>query len=83
MNIFTFDIETIPDVESGRRIYDLSSDLSNAEVAEAMFEKRREKTGGSDFLPLHLHKIAAISVVLKTSHTFNVWSLGDINLTAF
>jgi len=80
MNIFTFDIETIPDVDAGRRLYDLA-DLSDNEVADAMFAKRREETGGSDFLRLHLHRIAAISAVLKTPTQFNVWSLGDTSTT--
>jgi len=77
MNILVFDIETIPDVESGRKINDLK-DLDDTAVAEFMFNKRREETGNSDFLPLHLHKVVAISLVLKTPKEFNVWSLGDI-----
>ncbi len=77
MNILTFDIETIPDTESGRRLYDFSG--SDTEVAEAMFAARREKTGGSDFLPLHLQRIVAISAVLKTSKTLKVWSLGSVD----
>ena len=60
MNIFVFDIETIPDTESGRRLYDLN-ELNDSDTAEAMFALRREKTG-HDFLALHLHTIVAISV---------------------
>lgn len=78
MNIFVFDIETIPDIESGKRLYNLT-DLSDKDTAEAMFQKRREETGGSDFLRLHLQKIAAISVVLRTKNQLKVWSLGDPN----
>lgn len=78
MNIFTFDIETIPDIASGKKILDLPDNTPNSEVAEIMFTKQREKNG-SDFLPLYLHKIAAISVVLKTPSIFKVWSLGDID----
>jgi len=77
MNIFTFDIETIPDIENGRKILDLANDLADKEVAEIMFARQREKNG-SDFLPLHLHKIAAISAALKTPTIFKVWSLGEI-----
>lgn len=76
MNIFVFDIETIPDTESGRLIHDLPG-LSDAETAEAMFALRREQTGGSDFLRLHVQRIAAISVALRTQNQFKVWSLGD------
>ena len=76
MNIFVFDIETVPDVETGRRLHDLD-DLDDDNVARVMFHKRAEETGGSDFLRQHLHRIVAISVVLKTPDTFKVWSLGE------
>lgn len=78
MNIFTFDIETIPDVASGRKILDLAGDLTDEEVANEMFARQQEKNG-SNFLPLYLHKITAISVVLKTPAIFKVWSLGEID----
>ena len=77
MNIFVFDIETIPDVEGGRRIYNLEG-LSDQEVANIMFHKRRQETG-TEFLRLHLHRIVAISVVLRSRDRFAVWSLGDID----
>jgi 3'-5' exonuclease len=77
MNILVFDIETIPDTQSGRRLYDLEG-LSDKEVAEVMFNHRRQETdGSSDFLRLHLHKVVAISAVLSTSGSINVWSLGN------
>jgi 3'-5' exonuclease len=77
MNIFVFDIETVPDVASGRRLYQLEG-LSDADVAQAMFKLRREETGGtSDFLRLHLQRIVAISVVVRHNHNLKVWSLGD------
>lgn len=76
MNIFVFDIETIPDTEGGRKLFDLQ-DLSDKDVANIMFHKRRQETGTSEFLRLHLHKVAAISVVLRTSDSFKVWSLGS------
>ena len=71
-----FDIETIPDVEGFRRLRDLPADLSDADVAEKAFEERREKTG-NDFLPLHLHRVVAISCVLRDRDSFRVWSLGE------
>lgn len=76
MNIFVFDIETVPDVDAGRRLYDLG-DLDDESVARVMFHKRAEETGGSEFLRHHLHRIVAISVVLQTPDKFRVWSLGD------
>lgn len=74
MNIFVFDIETVPDVDAGRRLYSLQN-LTDAEVAEAMFKLKRQ-TNGTDFLPLHLQCIVAISVVLRTYDQLQVWSLG-------
>ncbi|MEM7196410.1 MAG: 3'-5' exonuclease [Pseudomonadota bacterium] len=76
MNVLVFDIETVPDTVTGARLYDLQG-LSDADIARAMFAKRVQKTGGSDFLPLHLHRVVAISAVMKTASSFNVWSLGD------
>lgn len=75
MNCFSFDIETIPDVEFGRQMYDLH-ELDDDAVATAMFFKQHQKSG-SDFLPLHQHRIVAISVALRRGETFKVWSLGD------
>ena len=75
MNVFVFDIETIPDVASGRRLYGLR-DLDDKEVANVMFNKRRQETGG-EFLRLHLHRIVAISVVLRSRDKLSVWSLGN------
>lgn len=76
MNIFVFDIETVPDVINGRRLYDLDG-LSDADTAEALFQLRRQQTGGSDFLRLHLQRIVAISVVLRSHERVKVWSLGE------
>jgi predicted PolB exonuclease-like 3'-5' exonuclease len=79
VNILAFDIETIPDVEGGRRLYDLDG-LNDEDIARVMFNKRREKTG-NEFLPVHLHRIVAISAVLRStaSDEFRVWTLGDEN----
>ena len=76
MNVFIFDIETVPDVVSGRRLHNLDG-LTDKEVANIMFHKRREETGGSDFLRLHLQRIVAISVVFRSGEGVKVWSLGE------
>jgi len=34
MNVLAFDIETIPDIQGGRRLYDLSDDLSDDDVTK-------------------------------------------------
>jgi len=75
MHCFSFDIETIPDVEFGRRLWGLD-ELSDADVGTAMGFLRQQKTG-SDFLPLHMHRVVAISVAFRSGDGFRVWSLGD------
>ncbi len=74
MNVFVFDIETIPDIDGCRRLYDLHG-LSDDDVARAVFQLRRQQVG-NDFLRHHLHRIVAISAVLRTREQVKVWSLG-------
>jgi predicted PolB exonuclease-like 3'-5' exonuclease len=73
--ILVFDIETVPDVAGARRLRPAWSSLSDAELAQRLFEERREKTG-SDFLPLHLHRVVAISCVFRDDSGFRVRSIG-------
>jgi len=75
MNCFSFDIETIPDTDFGRRLWGLEG-LSEKDVGTAM-TFLRQQASGSDFLPLHQHRIVAISVALRRGNTFHVWSLGE------
>jgi predicted PolB exonuclease-like 3'-5' exonuclease len=75
VHAFVFDIETVPDVAYGRRLYDLK-DLSDEEVARIMFARRRAETG-NEFLPLEQHRIVAISIAFRTRDSLKVWSLGD------
>jgi predicted PolB exonuclease-like 3'-5' exonuclease len=79
MNCLVFDIETVPDVALGRRLYGLEG-LSDEQVAKAMFALRRQDTGG-DFLALEQHRIVAISCVLRSREGLRVWSLGDLTAT--
>lgn len=74
-NVFAFDIETVPDVEFGRRYYGLEG-LTEKQIGYVMQTRQREQTG-SDFLSLEQHRIVAISVALRTRDGFKVWSLGD------
>jgi len=76
VSVLVFDIETVPDVELGRRVYGLEG-LEDASVADAMFAQAR-KHGGSDFLPHEQHRIVAISCVLRRGDSLKVWSLGDL-----
>ncbi len=75
VNVLAFDIETIPDVEGGRRLYGLDG-LEDADVAQAMFTKRREQTD-REFLPPQLHRVLTISAALRTEKSFKLWSLGS------
>lgn len=77
MNVFVFDIETVPDVAAGRRLYQLDG-LDDLEVANVMQTRRQQETDGrSDFLRHHLHRIVAISAVLRREDRLAVWSLGQ------
>jgi 3'-5' exonuclease len=75
MNTLVFDIETVPDTDLGRRIHGLDG-LSDEQVAEVMFTKRRQETG-SDFLSHEQHRVVAISVAMRSRDTLKVWSLGE------
>lgn len=75
MHCFAFDIETVPDVDFGRRYLDLDG-IPDEDVATAMMFRQLQATG-SEFLPLHQHRIVAISVALRTGDTFRLWSLGE------
>ena len=75
MHSFSFDIETIPDVDFGRQSMGLDG-LTDEDVATAMLFKRHQAVG-HDFLSLHQHRVVAISVALRTADSFKVWTLGD------
>ncbi len=77
MNILVFDIETVPDTESGAKILDLKN-LSDKDIIKAMEHAQLQKNG-SIFQPLHLHKIVAISVLYKNNEKLSLLSLGDEN----
>ena len=76
MNLFVFDIETIPDIDGCRKLYDLHG-LSDDDVARAVYQLRRQQTN-TEFLRHHLHRVVAISAVLQTREGVRVWSLGDL-----
>jgi predicted PolB exonuclease-like 3'-5' exonuclease len=73
--VLVFDIETVPDVAGIRKLRDVDPAVSDAAVATMAFQLRRQ-TSGHDFLPLHLHRVVAISCALADSDTFRVWSIG-------
>lgn len=75
MNVLVFDLETVPDVQMGRQLHGLEG-LSDKHVAEIMFRRGLEQSG-SEFLRHHLHRVVAISAVLRSGERFKVWSLGE------
>ena len=77
--LLSFDIETIPDAHGIRQLYGLPENLSDTEVVEFMQQKRRADTG-SDFMPLHLQKVVAISCCMrKGADKIKVATLGNPN----
>ena len=68
--VLAFDIETVPDVEGLRRLHGLDPAIPDRSVAEMAFQLRRQATGGSDFLPLHLHRVVVISCALRERDSF-------------
>jgi hypothetical protein len=72
--VLVFDIETVPDADGLRAVWGLQGD--DATVVQTALERRREQTGGSDFLPLHLHKVAVISMLMRDDDGLRVASLG-------
>lgn len=74
LNCLVFDIETVPDVELGRRLLGLDG-ADDGVVADAMFARRLEEAGTS-FLPLEQHRVIAISALLREGGQFQLWSIG-------
>jgi len=74
--ILAFDIETVPDTDGLRRLHGLGPAIPDREVADMAFQRRRQQAG-HDFLPVHLHRVVAVSCALREGDGFRVWSLGD------
>ena len=77
MNVLAFDLETVPDLTGGRRVYGLDG-LEDADVSRAMAARRRQETG-SEFPRLHLHRVVAVSLAGIVNGRFRVWSLGELD----
>ena len=65
---------------SGRTALDLDG-IDDLNVVRPMSHRRRQKTGLSEFLALHDHRIVALGVAPDEGDGFRVWSLGDKNST--
>lgn len=73
--VLAFDIETAPDCDGLRRLYELDPALSDKDVAEIAFQRRRT-AANHDFLQLHQHRVIAIACALREGEGVRVWSLG-------
>lgn len=71
--VLVFDIETVPDAAGLRAAWGLEGD--DAAVVDAALARRRDQTGGSDFLPLHLHQVVVISMLMRDDEGLRVKSL--------
>ena len=54
-----FDIETIPDTDGIRTLLGLPTEISAEDVANIAYHQRRQHNG-SEFLPLHQHKVLSL-----------------------
>ena len=75
--LLVFDIETVPDVAGIRRTHDVPADLADADVL-AWFANMRRAATGSDFAPIHLHKVVAIGCALRDGARFKIASVGEL-----
>lgn len=74
MNVLAFDIETVPDVDTGRRLLALDG-LGDTDIARIM-RQRQQQASGTELMRHHLNRIVAVAVVLRSGDLFRVWSLG-------
>ncbi len=78
MTTVVFDIETVPDIELGRKLLGLDG-VNDEDTAKAMAFHNLQ-AAGTEFLPLYQHRVVAISVVVrKNDGELSVLSLGDEN----
>ena len=81
--VLVFDIETIPDAVGIRRLEGIPESVSDLDVVTQALAARKEKTG-TEFMPLHLQKVVAISCVIRRTTKeglpqFKVGSLCEAN----
>jgi len=68
-----FDIETIPDLDFGKKFLNLEG-LNDEDIGKSMFFQQQQKTG-IEFLPYDLHQIIAISILTNDSGNLDIKSL--------
>ncbi|MYN12255.1 3'-5' exonuclease [Pusillimonas sp. TS35] len=75
--VLVFDLETIPDAQGLRRLNpDWDASMTDAQVIEAAMAARMA-SHGTDFLPLHLQKVAVVGCVFRDDQGFRVKTLGN------
>lgn len=76
--ILVFDIETVPDVQIGKRLYPELAELDDETALNKLIEQRESEVG-NPFMPLPLHKIACLSVlwISQGKMTLKTLSLKD------
>jgi predicted PolB exonuclease-like 3'-5' exonuclease len=91
MNVFVFDIETVPDIETGRMLYGQPEEMAelDAKAVERvmLYERNRKLERPVEMVKLHLQKIVAISGVFRFNghfkgekkDTLEVLSLGNVD----
>jgi hypothetical protein len=72
-----FDLETIPDAHGLRQLNpQFDASMTDEQVIQAALDQRQQ-THGTDFLPLHLHKVAVVGCVFRDDQGFRVKTLGQ------
>lgn len=72
--ILVFDTETIPDLDTGRRLYPSLAGLDDADALTALIALRQAEAG-NEFMRLPLHKVACLSFLWVENNTFSLRSL--------
>ena len=75
MNTLVFDIETVADIEQGKKYLNIEQ-LDDRDALEAILHHARS-TSGTEFVRLPWQKVVAISVCYHSERDFKIWSLGN------
>lgn len=72
--LLIFDIETMPDIETGRQLYPNLKELSDDDALTALTAIRNAEAG-HDFMRLPLHKVVCLSFLWVENEVFTLKSL--------
>lgn len=78
--IMVFDIETIPDLTTGKRLYPQIANLDDDDALTALTAIRHAEAG-NDFMRLPLHKVACLSFLWVDNGQFSLRSLSLDKMT--